>query len=173
MNDVAPKQSLGKKLGIGCLVVIGLFVALGILGAIVGDGKKANSTGDKPEAEAAEQVAAATDVTAKEISAAFQENEAKAKLAYDGKVLRVTGTVKDIDLDFSDDPVIKLAGSGEVQGMGISQNGKMTDVSVNGLSKEDAANISKGTQMVFLCKGAVNEVLGAPQLGDCSIAAGS
>jgi len=173
MNDVTPKKSLGKKLGIGCLVVIGLFIALGILGAIVGDGKKADASGDKPEAGAAGKEIVATDVTAKDISAAFQENEAKAKLAYDGKVLRVTGTVKDIDLDFADDPVIKLAGSGEVQGMGISQNGKMTDVSVSGLSKEDAASISKGAQMVFLCKGAVNEVLGAPQLGDCSVATGS
>ena len=71
-------------------------------------------------------------VSAKQLSAAFQENEAKAKLAYDGQQLLVNGTVKDIDLDFGDDPVIKLRGAGEQYGVGVNADGKLTDVQVMG-----------------------------------------
>jgi hypothetical protein len=56
-----------------------------------------------------------------------------------------------------------------VQGMGINSAGKMTDVSANGLSKEDAAAINKGQKLTVVCSG-VDEVLGAPQLSDCTVA---
>lgn len=59
------KMGWGKKLGIGCLGVIGAFVALGIIGAIVGD---KNGTGKAP-------VAAAIDQPASGASAATQVAE--------------------------------------------------------------------------------------------------
>ncbi|WP_179505672.1 MULTISPECIES: Ltp family lipoprotein [unclassified Sphingomonas] len=34
------KPSLGKRLGIGCLAILGIFIALGVIGAIVGDKSK-------------------------------------------------------------------------------------------------------------------------------------
>lgn len=121
-----------------------------------------------PAGGAAEASVAPVEVTAAELSKAFQENEAKAKLAYDGKTLRVSGTVKDISLDIMDNPQIKLKGSGDVQGMGISQGGKMTDVTVGGLSKEDAAKIEKGQKFSATCQ-KVDEVMGGPVLTDCAL----
>ena len=76
--------------------------------------------------------------------------------------------VKDITLDFADDPVISLRGAGDQYDMGVNQDGKMTDVSVNGIGQEQAAEIQKGAEMTFLCAD-VSEVLGGPQLSDCRI----
>ncbi len=125
----------------------------------------ANSGGGKAS-EA--QGAPALKVTAAEVSKAFQKNEAKAKLTYDGHTLEVTGKVKDIDLDIGDSPVIKLRGFGESMGMGLTQEGKLSDVDVHGLSKEDAAKIDKGQSLTFIC-GGVDEVMGSPQLSDCKV----
>lgn len=168
MTEEAKK---GFSWGKGCLIVIGVivaaFVGLIVLGAIVGG--KGGSSDKSGSADSAAPTEAAMEVSAKELSAAFQQNEAKAKLAFDDKTLKVSGKVKDIDLDFADEPVIRLAGAGDVQGMGISQGGKMTDVSVHGLSKDFAAQINKGDSLTVVCK-KVDEVLGGPQLNDCAAA---
>jgi tRNA_anti-like len=145
----------------GCL---GILLLIGVVAAIFGGDKKSSSSGS-PANNNVPQL----EVNAQQLSKAFQTNEAKAKLDYGDKTLKVSGVVKDIDLDFSDKPVIKLRGSGDVQGMGINSAGKMTDVSANGLSKEDAAAINKGQKLTVVCSG-VDEVLGAPQLSDCTVA---
>lgn len=134
------------------------------------DVKPGDAGGASSAAEGASAAAAdgPLEVTAAELSEAFQGNEAKAKLAYDGKPLKVTGVVKDITLDFMDSPQIKLRGSGEVQGMGISKGGKMTDVTIGGLSKEQAATIEKGQKFTAVCQ-KVDEVLGGPVLTGCEI----
>lgn len=44
LNDVTPKKSLGKKVGMGCLILFGGFMALGVLGAILGDKNKGTAT---------------------------------------------------------------------------------------------------------------------------------
>lgn len=108
-------------------------------------------------------------VTAAEISKAFQENEAKAKLAYDGKVLDVTGVVKDIDLSIGDTPVIHLKGAGDKLNMGVNDAGKLTDVDIGGLSTEAAAKINKGEKLTFTCSGGVEEALGSASLNDCVV----
>jgi hypothetical protein len=164
MTEEKKKFGLGK----GCLIVAGVVVGLGVIGAIAGGGDK-NSAASSNTANSEPVAAQVASVSAKTLSAAFQENEAKAKLAYDGQSLKVDGKVKDIDLDFADNPVIRLAGSGDVQGMGVSQNGKMTDVAVNGLSKEQAAQINKGQDLTVICE-KVDEVMGGPQLSDCQLA---
>lgn len=109
------------------------------------------------------------DVTAAEISKLYQENEAKAQIAYEGKVLKVTGVVKDIDLSIGDAPIIRLKGSGDAYGMGVNSDGKMTDVNLSGLTKEDAAAIDKGKKMTFVCQ-SIQEVMGGAQLADCKVA---
>jgi len=162
----------GKIIGLGCLGIVGVVVLLGVIGAIVGDKPGGADAGVTP-ASSPEAVAVATapnvlTVTAAELSTAFQENEAKAKLAYDGKTLRVSGVVKDITLDFADDPVIALAGAGEQYHAGISKDGKLTDVAINGLGKEVAAEITKGSSMTFDCA-SVDEMMGSPQLGGCKV----
>ena len=117
-----------------------------------------------------EQKGPALKVTASEISKAFQKNEAKAKLTYDGHTLEITGKVKDIDLNIGDSPVISLRGAGDSFGMGVNQDGKITDVSINGLTKEDAAKIDKGQTLTFICESA-DEAMGGPQLTDCKVKA--
>lgn len=157
-----------KKFGVGkgCAIVAVAIVGLGVIGAIAGGGEG----GGKDASPAAQQAPApAVEVSAAQLSQSFQENEAKAKLDFGEKSLKVSGKVKAIDLDFADNPVIRLAGSGDVQGMGVSEGGKVTDVAVNGLSKEVAAQINRGDALVVVC-GKVDEVLGGPQLGDCSVA---
>lgn len=56
LNDVIPKKSLGKKVGMGCLIVFGIFIALGVLGAIVGD-KDKNKAGSASSATSSDQPA--------------------------------------------------------------------------------------------------------------------
>ena len=149
------------------------YIALGVIGAVLVIGMIAGKN-DKPGATAGTDGSTSTpplDLTAAQISKAFQVNEARAKLAYDGTVLRVTGTVKDIDLNIVDNPVIELRGSGEVEGMGVNSSGKLTDVDIHGLSQQDAANINKGAKMTFLCKGDVDEIMGRASLSDCAVVA--
>ena len=110
------------------------------------------------------------ELKAVDISKAYQENEAKAQIAFEGKPLLVTGTVKDIDLSIGDAPVIRLKGSGDNYGMGVNAAGKMTDVDVNGITKQQAAEMNKGATMTFLC-GGISEVMGSAQLSDCQIQA--
>lgn len=55
MNEEPKKSGFGKKLGIGCLVVIGVLVGLTILGAIVGPTKTAGTASEAPSSEAVEQ----------------------------------------------------------------------------------------------------------------------
>lgn len=110
------------------------------------------------------------EVSAADISKAYQENEAKAQIAYEGKSLLVSGVVKDIDLSIGDSPVIRLKGSGDPYGMGVNSEGKITDVNINGLTKQQAAEINKGAKMTFLCAG-ISEVMGSAQLDDCAVQA--
>ncbi len=145
----------------GCL---GVLVLLIIVAALFSGGENKSTAKD-----ASKEGAPVVEVSASELSKSFQSNEAKAKLAYDDKLLKVTGSVKEIDLDITDNPVVRLRGSGDVQGMGINSNGKMTDVAINGLSKEVAADVNKGQKLVVTCT-SIDEVLGAPQLSGCSIA---
>jgi hypothetical protein len=107
-------------------------------------------------------------VDAATISKAFQENEAKAQLIYGGKTIEITGTVKDITLDFSDKPVIALKGAGDQYGMGLSNDGKMTDVSLNDLPNEVAADITKGQKITAICS-EIGEVMGGAGLRGCNL----
>lgn len=107
------------------------------------------------------------EVTAADISKAYQENEAKAQIAYEGKSLLVSGVVKDIDLSIGDTPIIKLKGAGDSYGMGVNADGKMTDVDVHGPTKIQASEFKKGAKMTFLC-GSISEVMGSAQLTDCA-----
>lgn len=143
----------------GCIgVILFIIVLIAMLSMCSGD-KSENSS--KPSGPP-------VDVTAADLSKAFQTNEAKAKLDYDGKTLNVSGAVKEIDLNIADNPVIKLRGSGDAYGMGLNSDGKITDVSANGLTKEDAAKINKGQKVTLTC-GSVDEVMGGPQLQNCSL----
>jgi hypothetical protein len=150
----------------GCLMLIGavvvVLIGITVIGLVAGD-KHAGKAPGAEQSAAAPQV-----VSARELSAAFQANEARAKLTYDGHPVEVTGTIKDIDLNIVDSPVIHLRGSGDVADMGVNEHGKMTDVDVAGLSKEQAAKLDKGSKLTVICQ-SVDEVMGSPQLADCVV----
>lgn len=120
--------------------------------------------------EPAKPVGPPVAVTAVEISKVFQENEAKAQLQFGNKTLEVSGTVKEINLDMMDAPVVKLKGSGDEYGMGINQEGKMTDVDINGLANTAAANINKGQKLTFTCT-SITEAMGGAGLSGCTLKA--
>ncbi len=143
--------------------VIGILVVIGAMSGGNDSGSPSSST-----ASSGATAVPPVDVTASTLSSAFQENEAKAQLTYKDKALRVSGTINDIDLDFSDKPVIKLRGANDVQGMGISSDGKITDVSISGLPNEAAADLKKGQKLTVVCH-ELGEVMGSAQLQDCSL----
>lgn len=53
-------------------------------------------------------------------------------------------------------------------GMGVNADGKMTDVNIGGLSKEQAAQIDKGKPMKFRCT-SLQEIMGGVHLDECVI----
>lgn len=161
MTEEIKKTSTVKKV---LITIVGIFVGLIVLGMIVGDDKAGSSATSKP----ADPAVPPLEVTAGEISKAYQANEARAQLAYEGKVLKVSGVVKDIDLSLGDAPVIRLKGAGDQYNMGVNANGKMTDVNISGISKDEAAAIDKGGAMIFQCA-TISEVMGSANLGDCKI----
>jgi hypothetical protein len=146
-------------------IIGGVVLLLVIIGLGSGDETGSASTGIAAKSASA---VPPVETTAAKLSAAYQENEAKAQLAYEGKALKVTGVVKDIDLSLGDAPVIKLKGSGDQYDMGVNAKGKMTDVDVHGLTKEVAAELEKGKSRTFECT-SVSEVMGSAQLQDCVV----
>lgn len=135
------------------------FVGLAILGSLVPKNERASSPpadvpGESPAA-APEPLA----VSAAELGRAFEANEVAAQQRYGGQALAVTGTIEAIDLDFMDEPVVRLATDKMFQ----SVNADFDD--------EDAAAIgalAKGQTVTVVC-GKLSEVVGSPMLDDCRL----
>lgn len=96
-------------------------------------------------------------VTARDLAKAYEENEIAADQRFKGKPIAVSGTVSGIDSDMMDKPVIRLAG----------QNDFMS-VNASGLAGDVAAGLKKGQKVTLVCTGA-GEVIGMPQLEECSL----
>lgn len=80
------KDSAKKALKIGCLwVPLGL-IALGVIGSI------ARHSGGTSEAETETPTVS---ITVDEITAEYRENEVRADSKYQGKVINLTGTIRD------------------------------------------------------------------------------
>ena len=47
MSDDAKTGGMGKKLGMGCLIVVGVFIVLAVIGAIVGEEDGGSSGSDE------------------------------------------------------------------------------------------------------------------------------
>lgn len=166
--DVSAKRKSGgcmKAAGIGAAVVVGL----AILGSIVGPADTSSNAGngsgvDRPASAGTEATETpepapepALKVTAAELFAAYEANEAAAQQQYGGQALEVSGTVSGVDLDFMDKPVVQLATSNQF--MSAQAN----------LVEEDqprASSLSKGQSIVLRCA-SVGEVIGTPMLQDC------
>jgi hypothetical protein len=154
---VAPVPPAKKKgLGKGCLVIVGIIVVLMVIGAIAGgDQKPAASNATEEKAEAAPARA----VTAKELAQAYDANEAAAKKEYGDQRLSVTGVVAGVDLDFTDDPVVKLDGINQFMPVQASFEKDYSDAT---------AALKKGQKITVTCD-KLTEVIGTPMLDDCTM----
>lgn len=157
--DLAPGTPAPIKrspMKMGCLVIVAILVVLMVIG-LVASGKE--TKGSDGNAAAAAPAVAPTDVTAVELFRAYEANEAAAQERYGNRPLRVTGMVSGVDLDLTDNPVVKLATPNEF----MSASANLADV-----SKPKASGLVKGQKIVLLCSG-VSEVISIPQLADCVI----
>lgn len=140
-------------------IVGGVFALLIIIGM---------SGEDKPGAgsPSAEQAAAPTPpiaVTAKELAAAYEENEAAAQLKFGKSVLNVTANISAIQLGIGDKPFLVLEGTNQFMG---------PQAQLDEAGQAQAATLKKGQKISLTCQ-KVSEVVATPMLEGCSITADS
>ncbi|HEX8583039.1 MAG TPA: zinc ribbon domain-containing protein [Allosphingosinicella sp.] len=154
-----PVPPTGKsKTKQGLLGCVGLIVLLVIIGMIFGGGSEDGAeTGSAGETKAAE--VQATPVSARQLAAAYEANEAAAQQQYGNKPLLVTGTVAGVELDFSDKPMLKLQGTNQFLDV---------QADLDEESQKKASSISKGQSITLRCTG-VSEVMSIPMLKGCSL----
>lgn len=98
-------------------------------------------------------------VTARELFRAYQDNEAAAQAQYGERILDVSGTVESVDLDLTDDPVVRL----ETDNQFMSAMVDLIDS-----EKPKAASLNKGQVIVVRCT-EIREIVGSPSLRHCAI----
>lgn len=149
------------------LLVLVTFILIGIFGA---DPKPANTTSpatlsirrplvDTPVADAAPAEPPPATITARELYRAYDANEAAAQRRFGDRPLTVTGVIKSIELDYSDEPFLTLA-TGEMLATVRAELARAQQAKADGLRKG---------QSVKLTCASVSELMGSPQLKDCSI----
>lgn len=135
------------------LWAVGVIAVIGILG------QASDPTPPGPAVDAPEVAAAVLDVTAGELRAAYEANEVAAQQRFGGQTLRVSGTIAEIGLDITDDPMI------------VFESGDRFSQTQAGFTKADAdaiAGLSKGEALTVLCE-RVSEVAGTPILSRCTL----
>lgn len=81
MSDDAKTGGMGKKLGMGCLIVVGVFIVLVIIGAIVGGDEGGSTQTASIEDQVLAQVEGASDEPASNMTGP-QRNAARSATAY-------------------------------------------------------------------------------------------
>ena len=166
MTEPAKKKS-NKALGclvIGAVILLILYF-IGSNAEPTDQNQSANATGTP--ASATSESSAATEtaelplaVTASELFNAYEGNEASAQSYFGDRPLLVSGTVKKVSLDFSDDPVVEL----ETPNQFMSASANLADD-----AHDQAGNFSRGDKVKLLCED-VSEVMAIPQLKNCRTA---
>lgn len=143
---------------------LGAWIVAGMLA--VGMGTCFTALNDSPGAAGASarepsRVAAPTvEVTARELSRIYNENEVEADNRYRGKIVRVSGVVNAIGKDFMDNPYVELKAKLFANVMchfDEKQNGSL-------------AHLKSGQRVVLKGRGG-GVVLSSPQIKDCVIEA--
>lgn len=141
----------GKKL---LWIIIGIFAVIFLLARCGGSDVADTNSASDPAPEAA-----ATPVTAVELFRAYQANEAAAQQQYGDRPLEVSGTVDGVDLDFSDEPFIKLRTDNQFM---------PAQAKLIAADQPKASSLSKGSSVRLRCE-SVSEIVGTPMLKDCRI----
>lgn len=166
-----------KKRGCGfwILVALGIFIGLGVIGAIFGPSEeemkkiqaerdvKEKAEGQVKAKEASEKAQAERDsalkITARQLFSAYESNEARAQKELGGRLLEVTGTIDRIDLDISDNPTLWLNTGEMFQSVNVGNSDSIS---------EHAEELDKGQKITLLCHD-VSEIAGIPMLKDCTL----
>ena len=142
-------------LGTGAVVIV-LFVAA-VNNAPDGPATRPAAAVSSPAAEP--ETSPAVTITAKELIAAYEANEAAAQARFGDNPLVVTGKVARIDLDFSNEPVVHLTGPDAF-------STAMLDLADD--AQPQAAQLAKGQAITARCE-SVGEVIGSPVLRECRL----
>jgi|1185.fasta_scaffold11922_2 hypothetical protein len=178
-----------KKLGLGCLGLIGLFVVLGIIVAALGGGDSGVDTATNqptdtetvtetttPESTPAEEASSeeptasekpkpktkAVRVRAGAIVKEFEDNELAADNKYKGKTLRITGVVEKIDTEFLNDEkyILQISSGGDFE---------FLTVNCHDMSNSQLAKLKKGDDVTAVGKFDDGGDLGV-EVKDCALA---
>lgn len=167
MTDAAGEVVAAKKKR-GC----GFWAAVGLGGLVllyaIGDFSETKQAMEgKAQREAAAAGAAKpadagppiVEISADTLQEAFAANEVAAKQKYGGSRLKVSGTIRNISLDYADEPVVTF------------HTGEALDSVIADFDKADAAavaGLAKGQKLTVICD-KLGEVMGSPMLDDCTL----
>ena len=158
------------------LWIVGIFVALIVIGALFGGDnkdKKANDTtkpaapqtsnaaSAAPAAAPAPTAATAVSVTAAELTKAYKDNEIAANDKFKDKTLLVSGKLESIEAGITDKPELVLSTN-----IDYGMNNPRATLADSDVDK--AKSLKKGQSIKMLCTGD-SEVAGTPMLKDCKI----
>lgn len=134
---------------------VGVVVFAGAIGAMSQPSAEIRADPDSATETATPQ-AAAVEVAARQLYLDYQANEVAADVLYKGKPLLIAGEVAMIQTDLLDQPQVHL------------KAGPTEQVMISGLSKDEAAGLSKGDAVIVACTGN-GMMLGSPVTRDCEL----
>lgn len=160
MTEEVPKtkKPIYKHWWVWVLGIIVLFIIISAASGGSGESTKSSESSSTDKESQSQPAPAAIKVDAKKLSADYEANEVSADQQYKGKIVEVSGTIKDIGKDILDDPYVSLETGNIIFGVQC-----MFDKSDAGL----LANLSK-TQKITL-SGKISGKLGNVLLRDCKI----
>lgn len=155
-TEITPAKSWIKRhpilTGIGGLVI--LIIIISSLG-----GSKSSSTPTTSAPAKVEEVQAIS-ITATKLAQAYIDNEVNADVLYKGKILNVSGSIKDIGKDILDTPYVTLESNPSDYFTGVQCMFEKGD-------EAKLATLNKGTQTTL--QGKVSSKLGNVLLRNCNI----
>lgn len=152
-KDVVLENRVNKSL-VWSVVVIAVFYIF-----IASGHKDKSANGNAAAVSSESSTEAPIEIKGSEISAEYDQNEARADAIFKGRAIRITGIVTAIDKDVTDDIVVRLKGLNEFQ----SVHAEVKESEAN-----KAINLQKGQKVVMQCTGK-GEIIGSPMLGECII----
>ncbi len=145
---------------VGVALVFLLFVLLAIFAPDPEESGEAPASVDfSGDAIGSNELTVPIEVTTDDLAKAYDENEMAAQQRFGGRWLRVTGTVRSIALDISDEPIVNFESSTllPIQATFVDE------------AMASTGTLKKGQIATLFCS-EVSEVLGTPMLGGCEIA---
>ena len=158
-TEVATPASKPAKRGCGLWILIAAAVIVGlvVVAAIFGPTKEQRAV--QRAQKTADVAVGAMDVTAQQLWAAYEQNEASAQQAYGGRPLRVSGIVDSVQLGISDEPFVTLKTGNMFQSVHLTF-ANPSDPAITAMRK--------GNKVTAVCTD-VSEVVGTPILKDCAL----